>query len=160
MSNPIYSKFIRNFFLIFFVFIIDRISKQCVVYYSKENFGLDIFNSAYLNLSLTWNGGVAFGLLSIENNYIYNLITFLIFIIIVIIIKMIFSSQNLKKYSLILVAGGAIGNIYDRIFFNAVPDFIDLHYGNFHWFIFNVADIFITIGIFLLIIDEVVTSKK
>jgi len=160
MSNPIYSKFIRNFFLIFFVFIIDRISKQYVVYYSKENFGLDIFNSAYLNLSLTWNGGVAFGLLSIENNYIYNLITFLIFIIIVIIIKMIFSSQNLKKYSLILVAGGAIGNIYDRIFFNAVPDFIDLHYGNFHWFIFNVADIFITIGIFLLIIDEVVTSKK
>ena len=160
MSNPIYSKFIRDFFLIFFVFIIDRISKQYVVYYSKENFGLDIFNSAYLNLSLTWNGGVAFGLLSIENNYIYNLITFLIFIIIVIIIKMIFSSQNLKKYSLILVAGGAIGNIYDRIFFNAVPDFIDLHYGNFHWFIFNVADIFITIGIFLLIIDEVVTSKK
>ena len=53
-----------------------------------------------------------------------------------------------------MILGGALGNIYDRIFYRAVPDFIDFHISNFHWFIFNFADIFITIGVIFMIIFE------
>tara|TARA_B100000963_G_C22312052_1_gene530495 strand:- start:420 stop:656 length:237 start_codon:yes stop_codon:yes gene_type:complete len=72
---------------------------------------------------------------------------------------MILKNEGYKKYSLILILGGALGNLYDRILFSAVPDFIDFHIGDFHWFVFNVADIFISIGVIIMILSEFMVTK-
>ena len=109
---------------------------------------------------MIWNEGIAFGLLSFNESNFYNFLTLLIILVIVVIFFMIKNSKGIKKYSLLMVLGGALGNLYDRIVYNAVPDFIDLHYNSFHWFIFNIADIFITLGVICLIYDEVFLEKK
>jgi|TARA_B110000259_G_C13890445_1_gene352751 signal peptidase II len=121
---------------------------------------VDIYVTSYLNLFLIWNKGIAFGLLAMEQNIIYNSITLIIALIIIFIMFMMWKNYNIQRYFLALVAGGALGNFYDRIVYMAVPDFIDLHFHGFHWFIFNVADIFITIGILCLILTEIFDIKK
>ena len=68
-------------------------------------------------------------------------------------------SKTSEKIIFSIIIGGAIGNLYDRLTYNAVPDFIDLHYNNFHWFTFNVADIFITIGILIFMIKSFFTNE-
>ena len=73
---------------------------------------------------------------------------------------MILKNDGMKKYSLSMIFGGALGNLYDRIFFKAVPDFIDFHIANFHWFIFNVSDIFISLGVLFLILIELIDNQK
>jgi signal peptidase II len=120
---------------------------------------VDIYLTQYLNLYFIWNKGIAFGLFSFDNSTIYSFITFVIAIINIIILLMIIKSEGFKKYSLMLVLGGSLGNLFDRVYFGAVPDFIDLHINNFHWFIFNVADIFITLGVICLIYYEVFFNK-
>ncbi len=149
-----------NLFIVILIFFLDRFSKIFIINYAKNNFTNDIFSSKFLNIQLIWNEGIAFGLFSFHQQKLYNLLTILIFAIILIIFFMIIKSEGIKKYSLIFVMGGAVGNIYDRIFFKAVPDFIDFHIGNFHWFIFNVADIFITIGVFSMILLEFTDMNK
>ena len=152
--------FFTNFFLIILIFLLDRFSKFYVIFQSEKNFSADLFTSKFLNISLIWNKGIAFGLLSFDESYFYNILTILILIIIIVIFFMILKSRGLKKYSFLMILGGALGNLYDRIFFKAVPDFIDFHIGNFHWFIFNVSDIFISLGVLFLIILELINSKK
>ena len=125
---------------------------------SSENSYIAITN--FLSFSLIWNEGIAFGLLSFDESYFYNFLTILIIIIIIVIFFMTFKSKGLKKYSFLMILGGALGNLYDRIFFKAVPDFIDFHIGNFHWFIFNVSDIFISLGVLFLISLELINNKK
>jgi signal peptidase II len=147
--------FYINFSLVFFIFISDRLSKIYVINESTKNSNDYILESNYLNIRLIWNEGVAFGLLSFDDKVLYHSLTLLISIIILVIFYMIITNSGLKKYSLILVIGGALGNFYDRIFFGAVPDFIDFHINNFHWFIFNLADIFITLGILFMIVLEI-----
>ena len=149
-----------NLFIVILIFFLDRFSKIFIINYAKNNFTNDIYSSKFLNIQLIWNEGIAFGLFSFHEQKLYNLLTILIFAIILIIFFMIIKSEGIKKYSLIFVMGGAVGNIYDRIFFKAVPDFIDFHIGNFHWFIFNVADIFITIGVFSMILLEFTDMNK
>ena len=122
--------------------------------------GSDIFNSAYLNIVLIWNKGIAFGLLSFNESYLYNIISLIIAIIIIVLVIMSLKSQGFKRYSLLMIVGGALGNLHDRFFFNAVPDFIDFHIGNFHWFIFNVSDIFITLGVISMIVLELFDNKN
>ena len=146
--------FYLNFSLIVFIFLIDRISKLYVIHQHKLDFNSEIYSSKFLNIHLIWNEGIAFGLFSFNKDYLYNFLTFLIFIVIIFIIFLIRKSDPVRKYALLLVLGGALGNFFDRLIYKAVPDFLDFHVGNFHWFIFNVADIFITIGIFLMIIIE------
>ncbi|MDC1330366.1 signal peptidase II [Pelagibacteraceae bacterium] len=150
----------KNFYISFsivtLIYFLDRLSKIYVIQLDKNNLGSDIFNSAYLNIVLIWNKGIAFGLLSFNESYLYNIISLIIAIIIMILVIMSFKSQGYMRYSLLMIIGGALGNLHDRIFFNAVPDFIDFHIGNFHWFIFNVADIFITFGVILMIILELI----
>ena len=73
---------------------------------------------------------------------------------------MVTKSNGLKKYSLLMILGGALGNVFDRIIYKAVPDFIDFHVGNFHWFIFNVSDIFISVGVILMVILEIIDKPK
>ena len=149
------NRFISSSF-IFLIFLLDRVSKTYVIYLNDKLLGSEIFSSKFLNISLIWNEGIAFGLLSFNEKIIYNLLTIIILIIILIIFFMVLKSYGLKKYSLLMILGGALGNVYDRIFYGAVPDFIDFHVQNFHWFIFNVADIFITIGVIFMIFLELI----
>ena len=153
----------KNFYISFsivaLIYFFDRLSKIYVIQLDKNNLGSDIFTSAYLNIVLIWNRGVAFGLLSFNESYLYNIVSLIIAIIIIILVIMFLKSQGLKRYSLLMIVGGALGNLHDRVFFNAVPDFIDFHIGNFHWFIFNVSDIFITLGVISMIVLELRDNK-
>ena len=152
--------FIISSLLVFSIFLLDRLSKIYVIYLDKKFLGSELLSSKFLNIRLIWNEGIAFGLLSFNETIFYNALTFLILIIILIIFFMLSKSNGIKKFSLMMILGGAIGNIYDRIFYKAVPDFLDFHIGNFHWFIFNVADIFITLGVIFMIIIEITGNNK
>tara|TARA_B000000532_G_scaffold242522_1_gene236693 strand:+ start:48 stop:551 length:504 start_codon:yes stop_codon:yes gene_type:complete len=149
-----------NSSLILIIFLLDRISKIYVINLDTKFLGSEIFSSKYLNISLIWNEGIAFGLLSFDQDNLYNLLTFLIILIIFFIIVMILKSSGFKKYALLLILGGALGNIFDRLMYKAVPDFIDFHVGDFHWFIFNVADIFVTLGVIFMILLEFIDNDK
>ena len=159
-SLNISKTFYINFIIILSIFLIDRLTKLYVIFLDKINSGSEIYASKFLNIYLIWNDGIAFGLLSFNENIFYNFLTFFILIIILVILYMISKSNGFKKYSLLMILGGALGNVYDRIFSRAVPDFIDIHIGNFHWFIFNVADIFITIGVIFMILLEITDNNK
>ena len=154
----------KNFYISFsivpLIYFFDRLTKIFVIQLDKSSLGSDIFSSAYLNIVLIWNKGIAFGLFSFDDLNLYNILTLLISIIVFTLIVMTLNSRGFKRYSLLMIVGGAIGNLHDRIFFNAVPDFIDLHIGNFNWFIFNVADIFITVGVVSVVILETINNNK
>jgi len=152
--------FTLNSIILIIFFLIDRISKFYILKIAEVENSVDIYVTPYLNLFLIWNKGVAFGLLSVDESLIYNIITGIIGSIIVFILFMIFKSNKMNRYFLILIAAGALGNFYDRIVYAAVPDFIDLHFKAFHWFVFNVADIFITVGVFCLILVELFYKNK
>ena len=151
--------FISSFFILL-IFLFDRVSKTYVIYLNDKLLGSEIFSSKYLNIDLIWNEGIAFGLFSFSQSNLYNLITLIIVMIIFFILTLIIKSEGLERISLSMVFGGALGNLYDRIMYKAVPDFIDFHIRDLHWFIFNVADIFITLGVIMLILLELLKTKK
>ena len=148
-----------NLTIIFSIFLLDRLSKLYIIYLDKINNGSEIYQSKFLNIYLIWNEGIAFGLFSLDDNFLYNILTLIILIVIIIILYLVAKNKGFKRYSLIFILGGAMGNFFDRIFYKAVPDFIDFHIGNFHWFIFNVSDIFITVGVICMITLEL-TDKN
>ena len=152
-------KFLINFSLVLILFFIDRFSKLYIINLDEELFGPEIFSSKFLNIHLIWNKGIAFGLFSFSETYFYNLISIIIAIIIFALLIMIIRSEGLKRFLLIFILGGALGNFYDRLIYKAVPDFIDFHVNDFHWFIFNVADIFISIGVFFVILYEIIDNN-
>ena len=154
MPDYLKKNFFINSLIIMIIFSLDRISKFYIILKSETNLSSSLFTSKFLNINLIWNEGIAFGLFSFNENYLYNLLTILIVIVIFIILIMIIKSEGFKRYALSMIFGGAVGNLYDRIFYSAVPDFIDFHIKDFHWFIFNVADIFITIGVIIMILSE------
>jgi signal peptidase II len=138
------------------IFTFDRYAKLIVINnFSEQNY----FVNDYINFDLIWNTGIGFGLLDTQSTLFYNFVTTLIGLVILILIYIMINSKNLDKLIYSTIIGGAIGNFYDRIAFKAVPDFIDLHYNNFHWFVFNLADVFITIGILTLIISEMLKKN-
>ena len=153
-------KFFLSFLIILIIFAFDRISKLYILNLAETEKYLDIYFNSFLNFHLIWNTGVVFGLFSTEANFYYNLITILIVLINIIILIMIFKSNNYKLFLFLIILGGSLGNLFDRIYYKAVPDFIDLHYNDFHWFIFNVADIFITVGVICLIFAELFLNKE
>ena len=159
----IIKKLSKNFFInlsfILLIFLFDRISKIYVIYLDNKLFGSEIFSSNFLNIYLIWNQGIAFGLFSFNENIFYNILTIIILIIILIIFIMTIKSDGFKKYSFLMILGGALGNLFDRIRYSAVPDFIDFHINDFHWFIFNIADIFVSVGILCLIFVEIFFKK-
>ena len=142
----------ENFFFLFLsltIFIFDRFTKQEII----NNFNKSIYYiNDYINFDLIWNIGIGFGFLSTDSSIFYNLVTFTVGIVIVFLLYIFAQSENIDKFIYSIIIGGALGNFFDRIVYKAVPDFIDLHYNNFHWFTFNVADIFITIGILAFVI--------
>ena len=152
--------FFLNFIILIIIFLIDRVSKFYILKLAEVGNSVDIYVTSYLNLFLIWNKGVAFGLLSMNESMVYNAITLMISLIIIVILFMMWKNDNVQRYFLALVAGGALGNLYDRIVYNAVPDFIDLHFYGFHWFVFNIADIFITVGVLCLILVELFYNNK
>ena len=152
--------FYINSFFVSFIFFLDRVSKIYVIKLDSLNYSSEIYQSKFLNITLIWNEGIAFGLLSFSENNLYNLLSLFIGIIILFIFYMIIKNDNFTRYPLLMICAGALGNLYDRIFYNAVPDFIDFHVGEFHWFIFNVADIFISIGVFFMILLEIIGINR
>tara|TARA_B100000787_G_scaffold87378_1_gene64537 strand:+ start:724 stop:1215 length:492 start_codon:yes stop_codon:yes gene_type:complete len=160
MAKFHYKKFIYYFFIIILIFSLDRLTKVYVLNYVDLNSKVDIYLTSYLNLYLIWNKGVAFGLFSFNKTILYNTITALIILVNFLILFMIIKSNDYRKYFLIVILGGSLGNVFDRVYYSAVPDFIDFHIGNFHWFIFNVADIFISLGVICLIFVEIFFNNK
>ena len=160
MSKINIKKFIFYFLIISIVFVLDRVSKIYVINYFENTLDTEIYLSNFLNIILVWNEGIGFGLLSFQDGGIYNFITLIIILINLIIIYFIYKYKDIRSFLLTLVLGGSLGNLFDRIAFSAVPDFIDFNYNNFHWFIFNIADIFITIGVICLIFVELILNNK
>ena len=153
-------KHLVEFSIVIFIFLIDRISKLLIISSPEtyEQYGISI--TPFLNFNLIWNEGIAFGLFSFDDKFYYNFLTIFICFITIIIIWLMFRSEGFEKFSYLMIIGGSLGNIYDRIYYFAVPDFVDIHFNNYHWFIFNVADIFITLGILSLISLEIFKTKN
>lgn len=162
MVRSLFKKLNNYILIILSIFILDRISKYYVIALNNQMLENDslLYSTNFLNIHLIWNSGIAFGLFSFKEDFYYNFITMIIVVVIILIGNLIRKSKKLDGYFYSMIVGGAIGNLFDRIVYNAVPDFIDLHYNSFHWFIFNVADIFITFGIICLIYFDIFRNKK
>ena len=159
VNNTVLKKNIPSLLIVFIVFLLDRVSKYIILKLSQPLGELDISVTSFLDFNLIWNNGIAFGLFSFEQNFYYNFFTLLIILITSIIIWLSYKADGLEKISYLMIIGGSLGNIFDRIYYSSVPDFIDISINNFHWFIFNVADIFISAGVILLIILEFFKKK-
>ena len=159
MKSENIKKIVISILVILFIFLLDRISKILILNVLEETGRVDIYINSFLNFYLVWNKGIGFGLLSSDQDYFYNVVTILIVLINFVIIYLLYKEKGFKYYFLLFILGGSLGNLFDRIFYKAVPDFIDFHVGNFHWFIFNVSDIFITVGVIFLIYLEFVVNK-
>jgi signal peptidase II len=159
MDKINYKKISIYLFLVIVIFLLDRISKIYILNLGEINNLVDIYLTPFLNIYLIWNNGVAFGLLPIEKTLLYNAVTLLITFINILILIMIVNYNDYRSFFLIMILGGSLGNLFDRVYFKAVPDFIDIHHGDFHWFVFNVADIFITIGVLCLVLSELFINK-
>tara|TARA_B110000014_G_scaffold201768_1_gene151510 strand:+ start:510 stop:998 length:489 start_codon:yes stop_codon:yes gene_type:complete len=160
MNFQNYKKYFFYLLVILTVFIIDRLTKVLIINILEDTGSVDIYINSFLSFYLVWNTGIGFGLMSYDQGQIYNTITVIIGIINLIIIYLLSIEKIYKAFFLAIILGGSLGNFIDRLYFNAVPDFIDLNYKGYHWFIFNVADVFITIGIICLIFAEILNYKK
>ena len=145
------------FVVISIIFFLDRYTKLFILNNFTEN---TYYLNDYINLDLVWNTGIGFGLFSSNSDVIYNLTSLLIILVIICLIYFLIGSEKYEKIIYSIIVGGALGNFYDRMFFKAVPDFIDLHYKNFHWFTFNLADIFITLGIIAFLFKEIFKANQ
>jgi len=154
-----FKKNIIYIFIFILIFVIDRFTKLYILNLAEINDTLNLSVTSFLNFYLIWNKGIAFGLFSFDQNFIYNFITFLIIAVTVIVLIIAMKSKDYKGYFFISIFSGSVGNLYDRIYYSAVPDFIDFHLNDFHWFIFNVADIFISLGVICLIFVEIFFKK-
>ena len=157
IKNSLFS--IENLGVSFFIlvlFFLDRVSKIYVINNFNEN---SVYLNDYLNIDLLWNTGIGFGLFSTNSSLIYSLISILISFVVIFLLYLMLSSKKFDKFAIAILIGGAAGNLYDRISYNAVPDFIDIHYKNYHWFTFNFADIFISLGIIFILLKDIFTKN-
>ena len=150
----------KKIFIILFIFILDRSTKLYLINLQETGIDIDFYIFPFLNFYLMWNTGIGFGLVSLESNIYYHILTLIIIIVNLILIFLLLKSKGIYNYIFAIIIGGSLGNLFDRIYYYAVPDFIDLHIGNFHWFVFNIADIFITLGIISLMLVEILKKDK
>ena len=150
----------KKIIIVLVIFLLDRMSKIYLLNLQSSGTDVDFYINSFLNFYLVWNTGIGFGLVSMETNIFYHILTAIIAVINLVLIFFLIKAKGLYVYFLALIIGGALGNLFDRIYYYAVPDFIDLHLGNFHWFIFNVADIFITVGIIGLMVLELFKKES
>ena len=150
----------KKIIIIFIIFFFDRLTKLYLINLQASGTDIDFYIFPFLNFYLIWNTGIGFGLASMETNIYYHILTTIIVFVNLGLIYFLLKSKGIYVYLLATIIGGSLGNLFDRIYYYAVPDFIDLHLGNYHWFIFNVADIFITVGIIGLILVELLKKEK
>ena len=150
----------KKIIIIILIFILDRASKFYLIDLQSNGTDIDFYIYPFLNIYLVWNTGIGFGLASLEADFTYHLLTAVIAIINFILIIFLIKTKGVYEYLIAIILGGSLGNLFDRLYYFAVPDFIDFHLGNFHWFIFNIADIFITLGIIGLILTELIKKEK
>jgi len=150
----------KKIIIILSIFFFDRATKIYLLNLQEGGVEIDFYIYPFLNFYLVWNTGIGFGLASMETNIYYHILTSIIVIVNIGLIFFLIRFKTISAYLIALIIGGSLGNLFDRIYYYAVPDFIDLHFGNYHWFIFNVADIFITAGIIGLILIEILKKKK
>ena len=150
----------KKIIIILLIFFIDRVTKFYLLNLQNEGIDIDFYINPFLNLYLVWNTGIGFGLAAMETNIYYHVLTAIITIVNIVLIFFLIKSKGIYAYLIAIIIGGSLGNLFDRIYYYAVPDFIDLHIGNYHWFIFNIADIFITVGIIGLISIELLKREK
>ena len=160
MNSNLFKKITIFISVLALIFFLDRISKIYILQLASKSEDINIYINQFLNLNLVWNKGIAFGLFSFEKSVIYNLITSIIIIINLIIMYLAFIYKDIRAYFFIVILGGSLGNLFDRFYYGSVPDFIDINFKGYHWFIFNVSDIFITVGVICLIIAELLMNKK
>ena len=160
MNKLFFKKTFIYFGIILFIFLADRISKLYILSVLEDLGFVDININSYINLILVWNSGIGFGLLSFDQSSMYNVVTILIIFVNLIVVYLIIKSKDNTAYFFLIILGGSLGNLFDRIYYSAVPDFIDISYKGYHWFVFNVADIFISLGIICLIFAELLNYKK
>jgi len=160
MNKLFFKKAIIYIGIILFIFLADRISKLYIISTLEDLGVVDININSYINLILVWNSGIGFGLFSFDESKMYNLMTTLIIFVNFLIVYLIIKSKDISAYFFLIILGGSLGNLFDRIYYSAVPDFIDISYKGYHWFVFNVADIFISFGIICLIFAELLNYKK
>ena len=149
-----------KFLIILAIFFFDRATKLYLINLQTNGTDIDFYILPFLNFYLVWNTGIGFGLASLESNVYYHVLTGIIAVVNILLIIFLLKSKGAYSYLIALIIGGSLGNLFDRVYYYAVPDFIDFHIGNFHWFVFNIADIFITIGIIGLIIVEIIKKDK
>ena len=152
--------FMKKIVIILAIFLLDRVSKIYILNLQANGTDIDFYIYPFLNFYLVWNTGIGFGLASMETNIYYHILTSIIIIVNIGLIYFLVKTKGIFSYLIAIIIGGSLGNLFDRIYYYAVPDFIDLHIGNYHWFIFNVADIFITVGIIGLILIELFKKEK
>ncbi len=150
----------KKIIIILVIFFLDRFTKIYLINLESSGVEVDFYINSFLNFYLVWNTGVGFGLASLDANIYYHILTFIILLINVVLVYLLIKIKTNYTYLIAIILGGSLGNLFDRIYYYAVPDFIDVHLGNFHWFIFNIADIFITIGIIGLILFEIFKKDK
>ena len=150
----------KKILIILLIFFFDRATKIYLINMQSSGTDIDFYIFPFLNFYLVWNTGIGFGLASMESNIFYHILTIVIAIINIVLIYFLIKLKGIYTYSIAIIIGGSLGNLFDRIYYYAVPDFIDLHLGNFHWFIFNVADIFITVGIIAVVFIEMLKKEK
>ena len=150
----------KKIIIIFVIFLVDRLVKLYLIDLQTNGTNVDFYIFSFLNIFLVWNTGIGFGLLSLETNIFYHFLTFIIVLINIGLAYLLYKSRGLYSYLIAIIIGGSLGNLFDRMYYYAVPDFIDFHFGDYHWFVFNVADIFISAGIVMVIIQELLTKKK
>jgi signal peptidase II len=150
----------KKVIIISLIFLLDRFTKFYLINLQEAGTEIDFYVLPFLNFYLVWNTGVGFGLISMESNLYYHILTLIIVAVNLVLIFLLIKAKDNSAYLISIIIGGSLGNLFDRVYYSAVPDFIDLHLGNYHWFIFNVADIFITVGIIGLIIVELLKKEK
>ena len=160
MGNEKLNKLLIGFIILVFCFGLDRLSKIYILNILNNDGQVDFYINQILSIYLVWNTGIGFGLFSSENDIFYNLFTLIIIIINFVILYLAYVETKIKSVFLMIILGGSLGNLYDRIYYRAVPDFIDINFQGYHWFIFNVADILITLGIICLILSEFIFYKQ
>ena len=160
MGSEKLNKLLIGFIFLVICFALDRFSKIYILNILNDKGQVDFYINQYLNIYLVWNTGIGFGIFSSENSLFYNFFTGVIILINFVLLYFAIIEIKIKSFFLMVILGGSLGNLFDRIYYSAVPDFIDLNYDGYHWFIFNVADIFITFGIICLILSEFMFYKK
>jgi len=146
--------------IILVTFLLDRVVKIYLLHLQAAGTDIDFYILPFLNFYLVWNTGIGFGFIPLESNIMYHILTAIIAVVNIVLIILLIKSRGATMYLIALIIGGSLGNLFDRIYYYAVPDFIDLHFRGFHWFIFNIADIFITVGIIGLIIIELFKKER